>query len=187
MRVKDAERDNDRPRPTRHSIDVDIGPLGQQHHLGRHGWTIGVRELPEQREIEFGEAVALRRTTQRSDDAASTEHVRAVRIVPGQLQGKVGFDGDTQVGRAAGVVVPSPFGQLLSENITGRFDNLFLAFAAKKGQQQDVLRLKDSIPLELTYPMAVRGLSFQQAMARAFHCRGKWRTMVDVVPEAVGE
>src|SRR5207302_1924787 len=109
-----------------------------------------------------------------------------VWIVTSKFQGEVGLHGDTQVGRAARVIVPSPLRQLLTEDVAGRLGNLFLAFAAEKSHQQDVLRLEDSIPLELTYPMAVCGLPFEQAMARTFDSCGKWRTMINVVPEAVG-
>ena len=153
VRVEDAERDDDGASPARHRVDVEIGPAGQQHHFRRHGRTIGIRDLAQQGEIEFGETVAVFRAAQAANDRAGTAHRRLVGTVAGQLEREIGFDGNANVGRPVGVAAPAPLGMLLGEQIASGGSHVLVAFLAQKRLEQNEFRLQDRIALKLPDPV----------------------------------
>src|SRR5262249_3621299 len=121
MSVEDAEGNDDGPRPTRHCIDVEIGPARQEHHLRWHGRAIAVGELAEEGQIEFGETVAANRPAQAQNRLTGPAHVGRSGGVPTQLESKISFDGYAEIAGAAGIVVPAALSQLLPGQIAGGF------------------------------------------------------------------
>src|SRR5687768_881833 len=59
MRPDDAQWHEDCSRPCRHFINVKRQAAWDEHDFRRHRCTTGERQLPENGEIEPGEAVAL--------------------------------------------------------------------------------------------------------------------------------
>ena len=82
--------------------------------------------------------------------------------MPAKLQGEVRFDGDTQIGGALGIIVPTPFAHLLGKNVPGGLPDSLLAFAAEEAHQQDVLGLENRVPLKFADPVAVWSLLKEQ-------------------------
>src|SRR5690349_6202607 len=82
-----------------------------------HGRAVGVGELPQQREVELGEAVAAGGAAEGADHRAGAAHVGGARVVPRELQGEVGLHRDAQLRGAAGVVAPAAVGLLLAEDV----------------------------------------------------------------------
>src|SRR5262249_40511548 len=121
----------------------------------------------EQGQVELSEAVTAGCAAELADDRAGAAHVRGFGVVTRQLEGEVRLDRDADVRRAAGVIVPTPFGVLLLDHVAGRLGNLRLTLAAKKRHEQDVFRFQDRITLQLADPMAVSLLPGEEALSSA--------------------
>src|SRR5262249_41127066 len=121
---------------------------------GQEGEIIG-GEWKEKGEVELGEAVAGGGPAVGADEVAGLPHVGRLGVVPGELEGEVGLDGAAQLEGPAGVDAPAALCRLLGEDVAGRLAADFIALTAEEGQEEDVLRLEDGVPLQLADPVAV--------------------------------
>ena len=143
-------------------MQIDGKPVGQQHHLGRHGRTIGVGHLAQQRQIEFGETVDGPRPTRSLDGGTGTAEGLAVLVVAGDLEREVGLDAGTDVDRTTRMDCPAAIGKLLVEDATDGAGDLRPTHPAGPGQEQDVFAFQDCVAFERGPPMSVGGLPRHQ-------------------------
>ena len=76
--IDDRERDQHRPAPGRHFVNVKRRPLRQQNHFHRNRRQILPGKLTEQREVKFAEGVHARNTAEAHDVGARLTHERHV-------------------------------------------------------------------------------------------------------------
>src|SRR5438477_6480945 len=79
--VDDRERDQHRPTPRRHFVNVKWQPLREQNHLYWNGGQVVPRKLPKQRKIELAEGIHARNSTETQNVGTSFPHA-------GQIGGK---------------------------------------------------------------------------------------------------
>ena len=159
-------------------MQIDGEPIGEQHHLGGHGRTVGIRHLAQQRQIELRETVDGPRPTGPLDGGTGTTEGLAVLVVASDLQRQVGLDAGTDIDRTAGMDGPAAAWKLLVENALNGAGYLGPTHPAGPGEEQDVFAFQDRVAFERGPPMAVRGLSRQQPRGRGVD-RREYRSLVD--------
>ena len=105
--------------------------------------------------------------------------------MPRQLEGEVRLDGDTQLDRAIGIIVPTAFGKLLSEEVTCGLADFRVALPTHEGHEKDIFGFEDGIALEFTDPVAVGALPCQKTAAHALNGPLQGRRMARIVLDSV--
>ncbi len=165
--VHHGKRNQNRPRPRGHVVDIEVEPLGHQHGFRRNGRNAAPVVLPEHGEVEFGEGIALRHAALFENGVAGAAHKRLVLLMPGQFAGEIGFHGRADIRRAAGIDRPVAFRMLLAANVFGEFAKFLRIAAIQKLQEQNILAFEDGIAFQFGDPVALRLLPIQQIVLRA--------------------
>ena len=168
-RRDDAQRQDHRPRPRRHVVEVEVKPFGQQHDFRRDARTGGEADLPEAGEEELGEGVALLRAAELMDDPAGRDHVRRVARVSHQLEREIGLDRSRKVRLPARVHVPSAIRLLEPAEIVGDERKLWVTLLSEDELHQEVLGFEDAVALQFPNPITIGVLSAQQRSLRAMN------------------
>src|SRR5262249_20480574 len=184
--VDDRERNQHRPAPGRHFVDVKRRPCGQQNHFHWNGRQIFPRELSEKREVKFAERVHAGNASETQDVLARFAHEREIGRVTGELEGEVTFDRRVDLARPAEVNVPAAVGQLPFQNVTNAAFLEINVDLAQPVHKKHEVRTKRAIDQEFAAPMTVLALLSKKILLRARNGVGNFSVSCEEGLRALG-
>jgi hypothetical protein len=163
------QRHDHRPRPRRHAVEIDRKPVGQQHHLGRHGGARRVGHLTEQGEVEPCEAVDRPRPPRGFDRPAGPHERGRAGIVAEELEHEVGLHARADVDGPPRIDRPTAARKLLVENPANAALDLGRVDLVRPGEEKEVLAFEDRVALERCPPVTVGSLATPEPGRGALH------------------
>ena len=143
-------------------MEIDREPVGEENDFGRDRRAVGVRHLPEEGEVEAGEAVDGPRPPSRRNGSPRPRHRLGVGGLSEDLQGEVGLHARADVDGTTPVDRPASGGELLPEDPPHRAGNMRPFEPAIPGENEEILALQDRVPLERPAPVTVGSLPLQE-------------------------
>ena len=152
--ITHGKRHQNGPRPRGNLVDIEPEPVRKQHDLRGYRRHRVIVILAEEAQVNLGERIYLGDAAQIQNLGARAYQCRMVGFVAAKLEAKISLHRSADIRRACGINAPSAVFVLISQDVVSTFSKALRISRSQQRVQQNVIRLKRGIRLELAAPVA---------------------------------